>query len=115
MMVLFKRVAIVGVGLIGGSLAAAMKARGVATSVLGIDRNPDNLAQALALGLIDEAANEMAAVAQADLIVLCAPVAQTHGLLSAIKSHIGQHCIVTDVGSTKQDVVATAKAVLGGE
>ncbi len=112
---MFQKVAIIGVGLIGGSLAAAMKAHHLAAHVVGIGRNQATLDEALSLGLIDSASTDLAAVAGCDLVVLCAPVAQTQPLLVAMKPHLSLDAVITDAGSTKQDVVAAAKAALGGE
>jgi prephenate dehydrogenase len=110
---LFQKTAIVGVGLIGGSLAAAMKARQLCPHIVGIGRSQATLDEALALGLIDSASTDLAAVAGCDLVVLCAPVAQTQAVLTAIKPHLGTNTIITDAGSTKQDVVLAAKTVFG--
>ena len=111
----FQKVAIVGVGLIGGSLAAALKVHRLAGHLVGIGRKQATLDEALSLGLIDSASTDAAAVAGCDLIVLCAPVAQTQALLVAMKPYLGANTVITDAGSTKQDVVAAAKAALGGE
>jgi prephenate dehydrogenase len=112
---MFQKVAIIGVGLIGGSLAAALKAQGLAAQIVGIGRSQATLDEALSLGLIDAASTDVAAVSGCDLIVLCAPVAQTQPLLVAMKPHLAPDAVITDAGSTKQDVVAAAKAALGGE
>ena len=109
----FKKVAIVGVGLIGGSLAAAMKAQQLCTHIVGIGRSQTALDEALTLGLIDSASTDVAAVVGCDLVVLCAPVSQTQAVLAALKPHLGTNTIITDAGSTKQDVVAAAKTVFG--
>jgi prephenate dehydrogenase len=110
---LFERVAIIGVGLIGGSLAAALKQRHLAGKVIGIGRHAETVEQARALGLIDTAATDIAVCAQADLVVLAVPVAQTHTMLAQLLPHLRTDALVTDAGSTKQDVVAAARAVLG--
>jgi prephenate dehydrogenase len=112
---LFQKTAIIGVGLIGGSLAAAMKAQQLCPQIVGIGRAQATLDQALGLGLIDSASTDMAAIAGCDLVVLCAPVAQTQAVLTAMRPFLGANTIVTDAGSTKQDVVAAAKAVFGEE
>lgn len=112
---MFQKVAIVGVGLIGGSLAAAMKDQGLAAHIVGIGRSQASLDEALSLGLIDAASIDIAAVAGCDLVVLCAPVAQTQPLLVAMKPFLAPDVIITDAGSTKQDVVVSAKIALGGE
>jgi prephenate dehydrogenase len=110
---LFQKTAIIGVGLIGGSLAAAMKARQLCPHIVGIGRSQATLDAALALGLVDSVSTDMAAVAGCDLTVLCAPVAQTHSVLAAIEPFLAHNALITDAGSTKQDVVAAAKAVFG--
>jgi prephenate dehydrogenase len=112
MTVLFDRVAIVGVGLIGGSLAAAIKRHGLARSVVGIGRHADTIDQAKSLGLIDVAATDLVACRDADLVVLCVPVAQMQVLLQALLPHLRADALVTDAGSTKQDVVAAARVAL---
>ncbi|TWG82637.1 prephenate dehydrogenase [Cupriavidus gilardii J11] len=109
----FSRVVIVGVGLIGGSLARALKRAGVVDEVVGVGRSPASTERALALGVIDRAATLEEAVPGASVIVLCAPVAQTFALLHAIEPHLQPGTIVTDAGSTKGDVIMAAKTALG--
>jgi prephenate dehydrogenase len=110
---LFQKTAIIGVGLIGGSLAAAMKLQQLCLHIVGVGRSQATLDEALALGLVDSASIDMSAITGCDLVVLCAPVAQTQALLTAMKPFLNSNTIVTDAGSTKQDVVAAAKAVFG--
>lgn len=105
--------AVVGVGLIGGSFAAALRRAGGVDEVLGVGRNPTSLAQAQALGLIDEAVSLEEAAARADLVFLSIPVGAMPATLAAIAPHLREHALVTDGGSTKQDVVAAARAGLG--
>ncbi len=105
-------VVIFGVGLIGGSFALALKAAGAARRVIGLGRNPANLARALELGVIDEASSDPAAVAGADLVLLATPVGQMGAVMGAIAPHLGRGTVVTDGGSTKQDVVALARRLL---
>ncbi|WP_354682908.1 prephenate dehydrogenase/arogenate dehydrogenase family protein [Cupriavidus necator] len=109
----FSRVVIVGVGLIGGSLALALKRAGVAGTVVGVGRSPASLQKALDLGVIDEAATLADAARGASMIVLCAPVAQNFALLHALEPHLEPGTIVTDAGSTKSDVIMAAKTALG--
>ncbi|AZG12295.1 MULTISPECIES: prephenate dehydrogenase [Cupriavidus] len=110
----FSRVVIVGVGLIGGSLALSLKRAGVVGTVVGVGRSGASLDKALALGVIDEAATSLAEAARgASLIVLCAPVAQNFALLHALEPHLQPGTIVTDAGSTKSDVIMAAKTALG--
>ncbi|MBK5105292.1 MAG: prephenate dehydrogenase/arogenate dehydrogenase family protein [Burkholderiales bacterium] len=107
-------VVIFGVGLIGGSFALGLKAAGVARHVIGLGRNPANLARALELGVIDEACSDPAAVAGADLVLLATPVGQMGAVMGAIAPHLRAGTVVTDGGSTKQDVVALAYRMLKG-
>lgn len=110
----FAKVVVFGVGLIGGSFARALKAGGAAASIVGVDRSPAYLARALELGIIDVAGDDLAqAMAGADLVLLAAPVAQTGAILSALLPFLEVGTIVTDAGSTKGDVVAAARQVLG--
>jgi prephenate dehydrogenase len=110
---LFQRVALIGVGMVGGSLGRAMLSRGLAREVVGIDTQPGVLKQALALGAVNRAASSLAeGVAGADLVVLAAPVMASIGLLPAIASHLSQGAIVTDVCSTKAEITKIAVATL---
>ncbi|WP_345249196.1 prephenate dehydrogenase [Pigmentiphaga soli] len=105
--------AVAGVGLIGGSFAAALRRAGAVGRVLGVGRRPETLARARELGLIDEAVSAAEAAARADLLLLSVPVGATGQMLEALAPHLRADAIVTDAGSTKQDVVAAARAALG--
>ena len=108
------KVLIVGVGLIGGSFALALKRAGMVGEVVGIGRHPEALARALELGIVDRVCDDYAdALRGADLVLLAAPVAQTGTILEALLPHLAPQTVVTDAGSTKCDVVAAARAVLG--
>jgi prephenate dehydrogenase len=110
---MFGRVVIIGAGLIGGSFALALKQAGAARHIVGLGRSPDAMARALALGIVDEVCTTAAdAMRGADLVLIAAPVAQTGAILASLLPHLETHTIVTDAGSTKSDVVATARAVL---
>jgi len=109
----FSRVVIVGVGLIGGSLALSLKRAGVVGTVVGVGRSAASLEKARSLGVIDEIASLEDAARGASLIVLCAPVAQNFALLHALEPHLAPGTIVTDAGSTKSDVIVAAKTALG--
>jgi prephenate dehydrogenase len=109
------RLAIVGTGLIGGSLAAALKRAGAVDEIIGLGRRRETLEQAKALGLIDAIADSPAQIGSADVIVLATPVAQMKSVLSAIAPHVGEQAIVTDAGSTKIDVLAAARGILGAK
>jgi prephenate dehydrogenase len=105
---------VIGVGLIGGSFALALKQAGLVKHVIGVGRTRENLETALRLGIIDEAnADAAAAVRGADLVLIAAPVAQVPELLVQIAPALRADTIVTDAGSTKQDVIAYARRFLG--
>lgn len=109
-----KKLVIFGVGLIGGSVALALKKAGMRTQIVGVGRHQDSLQTALDLGVIDVASSDIAsAVQDADLILIATPVAQTAAILQAIKPHLNAHTIITDAGSTKGDVLACANSTLG--
>ena len=111
-----EKLVVVGVGLIGGSFAATLRQRNLVRRVVGVGRSRANLEAALSLGLIDEAQTDVAtAVAGADFIFLATPVAQMKSLLSALAPRVAAHAVITDGGSTKQDVVAYARAALGAK
>ena len=113
MSVRFDRALIVGVGLIGGSLGMAMRQRGLAAEVIGIGRRPDALARAVELGAIDRYEMDFAAgVAGADLIVLATPVPQILHDVERLPALISSGAIVTDVGSTKAEIVTAGEAFL---
>ena len=107
------RVAIVGVGLIGGSFALALRSAGRAREIVGVGRSRANLERAKALGVIDGDANLADAVRDADLVFLAMPVGATASVLRAIAPHLAPGTVVTDAGSTKRDVVDAARAALG--
>jgi prephenate dehydrogenase len=112
----FKKIAIFGVGLIGGSFALALKKAGVVEQVVGVGRQLATLQRAQELGIIDAIASSVAdAVAGAELILIAAPVAQTGAILASIEPHLQAGAIVTDSGSTKSDVVLAARTALGGK
>ncbi len=113
-MTVFRHILLFGVGLIGGSLSLALRKSGYTGKITGVDRNQKALGRARELGLIDEAVTSATkAASEADLILLAAPVAQTGPILASIKPYLQETTIITDVGSTKSDVVAAAYQELG--
>ncbi len=109
------RLALIGVGLIGGSFALALKQAGRVGEVVGCGRSRANLQWALEHGVIDAIAESPArAVPDADLVMLAVPVGQTAAVLADIAPQLAPHAIVTDAASTKQNVVAAARDHLGG-
>ncbi len=108
-----ERIAIVGVGLIGGSTALALKRAGVVGEVIGVGRNAASLAEAKRLDVIDRACDLAEAAANADCILIATPVRQMPAIFAAIAPHLKANAIVMDAGSTKQDVIAAARIGLG--
>jgi len=109
---LFERAAIVGVGLIGGSLALAARAAGLFGETVGLGRTPANLATALRRGIVDRTTHDPAAIGPVDLVVLAVPVRSTASLAAALLPHLAPGTVVTDVGSVKREVVEALEAVL---
>ncbi|HUO44821.1 MAG TPA: prephenate dehydrogenase/arogenate dehydrogenase family protein [Burkholderiales bacterium] len=108
------KLAVIGVGLIGGSFALALKKRRAVGRVVGVGRSRANLLTARRLRIIDEiATDDAAAVADADLVLLAVPAGQMAAVLTRIAPHLGARTVLTDAGSTKQDVIAAARAALG--
>jgi prephenate dehydrogenase len=108
---LFDQITIVGVGLIGGSVGLAAKARGVARRVVGFDRAP--LATALRLGVVDRAATDITDAARdSELIVVCTPVDRIAGVIVRVAAHAATGTIFTDGGSTKAGIVKVVKGIL---
>ncbi|MEZ5034311.1 MAG: prephenate dehydrogenase [Chitinophagaceae bacterium] len=96
-----KNIAIVGVGLIGGSLALQCRAKGLAAKIIGVDNSKEHAKKALALGLVDEMKNHEEAIQECDVIVLSVPVDQLIELLPWVLDKT-ENQIVMDVGSTKE-------------
>lgn len=110
-----ERVAVLGMGLIGGSFALALAAAVPAAVIVGHDPDEDGLAAALERGVIHEAAaTPEAAVAGASLVVLAMPVDLIPGACRALADHVPSDAAVTDVGSAKLDVVGAGEEVFGG-
>jgi prephenate dehydrogenase len=108
-----KKLVIFGVGLIGGSVALALKKAGHSTQIVGVGRSQKSLQAALDLGVIDIATSNIeSAIKDADMVLIAAPVAQTPSILLAIKPHLSAHTIITDAGSTKSDVLRYADEIL---
>ncbi len=109
---LFERAAIIGPGLIGSSLALAMRRSGVVKSLTAYDKNPAVAQRAKEIGVVDEAAKDFAgAVAGADLIVIAAPVGVIGDIASAVDKHAPSGALIIDVGSVKGAVAEAAATV----
>ncbi|HUT61237.1 MAG TPA: prephenate dehydrogenase [Phycisphaerae bacterium] len=107
-------VTIIGVGLLGGSIGLALKKLRPRVRVAGVGRRRSSLARAMRAGAIDSAHLDAGeAVGQSDLVILATPVGAFAGHLSAIRPHLKAGAMVTDVGSTKVEVVRAARRILG--
>jgi len=110
---LFRRMTVVGAGLIGGSLGLAAKRAGLVERVVGVSRSPANRETALRRGLVDEVTDDLAAsLGEADLVVLATPVATIAGMLPEVARRVGAGALVTDVGSVKGPIAAAGDAAL---
>jgi cyclohexadieny/prephenate dehydrogenase len=110
-----RRVAIIGLGLLGGSIGLAVKARGLGITTTGHDRNPQVRATAAERGLVDQVCETAAdAVAEADLVILCVPVGAMGAAASDLAPALPAHAIVSDVGSSKAAVAEALAAALPG-
>jgi len=109
----FRKVAIIGVGLIGGSLGKALKKHGLAKEIVGVSRRDEALAAAVQMQAIDQGTHDFKkAVVNADLVVLATPVHVVPVMFEKIAPHLKRGCVVTDVGSTKVSIIAAAKEKL---
>jgi len=104
------RTTIIGLGLIGGSIAIDLRKAGVATHVVGVDKNVDHTARALELGLVDEVRSLEEAVSQSDLVIIAIPVSAIQAVLGEVLEHLPASATVIDTGSTKGSI---CKAVAG--
>ncbi len=111
---MIERLAIIGVGLIGGSLARALRRAGACRAIVGCGRDAAQLEKALALGVIDSYERDPAqAVAGADVVVLAVPVGATEAVYRRLAAGLDAQAVVTDVGSTKGSVVEAVRAATG--
>jgi prephenate dehydrogenase len=107
---IFHKIGIVGLGLIGGSIALAARQMWPASLVIGVD-NKDVLETAMRLHAIDVAADDPIVLAEADLVILAAPVKQNIELLAMLDENVHQPAVVTDVSSTKRAIVDAARGL----
>ncbi|HEY5799120.1 MAG TPA: prephenate dehydrogenase/arogenate dehydrogenase family protein, partial [Burkholderiaceae bacterium] len=107
-------IVLVGTGLIGGSFILALRNTCASLRIVGYDRDPAALARATELGIVDQPVKNWAdAMNGASLVVLAVPVAQTGAVLRELAPHLQPQTYIMDMGSTKADVVAAARAELG--
>ena len=104
----FPKIGIVGLGLIGGSIALAARELWPASLVIAVD-NKDVLETAMRLHAIDVAADDMVVLAECDVVILAAPVRQNLALLEQLDENVRTSAVVTDTGSTKRDIVEAGK------
>ncbi len=108
------KLVVIGVGLIGGSVAAALKQKSAVDHVVGVGRSNANLQRALSLGVIDEICRDPGEAAHnADMVLVAVPVRQTAAILEQLRDAVLSGVIVTDAGSTKCDFVRIAEQVFG--
>lgn len=110
---MFEQLGLIGCGLMGGSFALALKRAGLVKRVVGYSKSPSTTQRALSMGVIDvEAPSALLAVSGADIVLLAVPVAATEATLKAIKHLVTNDMLIMDVGSTKRDVIDSARRVL---
>lgn len=113
---MFKRLCVIGTGLIGGSIARAARAHGLCDEIVafGREKNLANLRRAMELGVVDEIYTDMAAALEnSDLVVIATPVGTMQSIFELIQPHWNPQAIYSDAGSTKGSVVTAAEAVFG--
>ncbi|MDH4227386.1 MAG: prephenate dehydrogenase/arogenate dehydrogenase family protein [Deltaproteobacteria bacterium] len=109
----FKKVAIIGVGLIGGSLCYTLKDKKLAGTIVGVGRGEKNLKTAVSMGLIDSYTHDVnEGVKDADLVVVCVPVKSIASIVSSFARNLKPGAIVTDVGSVKEEVVKAVEPLM---
>lgn len=111
---MIRRLCIIGVGLIGGSLARALRVAGYCQEVVGAGRNPAHLQLAVELGVIDRYETDLAlAVRDADLVLVSVPLGAMQSVFTAIRDHLADDAVLTDAGSAKASVIEAARAAFG--
>ncbi len=111
---MIERLCIIGVGLIGGSVARAARAKGLCREIVGVDANADNLRKASVWGVIDAGFSDVAkGAANADVVMIATPVGSFDAIFGALKSVWSTRVVVTDAGSTKCSVIESAERVFG--
>src|SRR5262245_58525590 len=112
----FNTVAIVGVGLIGGSIGLAVRDRKLASKVVGIGRREANLTKAKELGAITEVSHGIEeGVEKADIVIVCTPVAEIAGHILQAAAGAPSSALLTDAGSTKRSIVADVEEAIGSD
>lgn len=113
--IMFKRVTIIGLGLIGGSLGLAIKKQCLAKEVIGVSRRKSTINRALSLGIVDAATLDVKkGVKGSDLVILTTPVLKIIDIAKIISDTLSKGTILIDVGSTKKDIVKNIERILPG-
>lgn len=111
---MISRLAVIGVGLIGGSLAMGLRRAAQVEEIVGCGRSTENLATAVKLGIIDRYTHDVAeAVDGADMVLVAVPLGAMPGVFAAMRDHLADNTVITDAGSSKAIVVAAAEQELG--
>ncbi len=112
----FNKICVLGLGLIGGSLASALRASGKVTTVYGVDLKESSIEFALKNGVIDEGSTDFApGVTDAEVVVIAAYVGEIPGLVKDIIPHVKPGAVITDVGSSKSKIVGSVEELLGDQ
>ena len=112
---MIERLCVIGVGLIGGSLARAVREAGFCQEVVGAGRNPQNLQAAVDLGVIDRYETDIGkAVSGADMVLVSVPLGAMAAVFEAINGHLDEHAVLTDAGSAKGSVIDAARQAFAG-
>ena len=106
---LFNKVAIIGVGLIGGSIGLVLKKKGLTGKIIGIGHRQKSINQALMAGAVDAGYLGLGQIRGADLVILAAPVKEIINILPKLKNLITKDCLIIDAGSTKSEIIKTAE------
>ncbi|MEE9447445.1 MAG: prephenate dehydrogenase/arogenate dehydrogenase family protein [Arenicellales bacterium] len=108
------KLVIIGVGLIGGSLALALREKSTVDEIIGVGRSVENLQRAIDLNVIDAFTQDASvAVKEADVVIIAVPVGAFESVLKQILPHISKNTVISDVGSVKGEVVEIARRVMG--
>ncbi|MEO8005150.1 MAG: prephenate dehydrogenase/arogenate dehydrogenase family protein [Betaproteobacteria bacterium] len=108
-----EKLVVIGVGLIGGSVAIALRKAGLVDKIVGVGRGRANIQRALELGVIDEASDDIAtATKDADIVLMAVPVQQNDRVLTSLAGAIPAQTLLTDAGSTKMDFVAAIRRLM---
>ena len=112
---MIERLCVIGVGLIGGSLARALRTAGYCGEVVGCSRNPEHLQQAVDLGVIDRFETDIVtAVAGADMVLVAVPLGAMGSVFAALHGQLAEGAVLTDAGSAKGSVIEAARNAFGG-